>query len=178
PTAGRSAEAAATPELRQMIETFDRNMKWAGVNHFPLDDDRQGIVHVVGPEQGITLPGFIVVCSDSHTSTHGALGAIAFGIGQSENAHVLATQTLWQRRPKVMRINVTGSRGHGVTAKDVILSIIGMIGAGGATGYAIEYAGPVVEAMSMEERLTICNMSIEAGARCGVVAPDDTTYAY
>src|SRR5690606_35131884 len=148
------------------------------VNYFPLDGAEQGIVHVVGPEQGITQPGFVVVCSDSHTSTHGAVGAIAFGIGQSENAHVLATQTLWQRRPKVMRIFIDGQRGRGVTAKDVILAIIGKIGAGGATGYAIEYAGPVIEAMTMEERLTLCNMSIEAGARCGMVAPDDTTYAY
>ena len=178
PTKGRNAEDAATPDLRRMIETFDENMKRGGVNYFPLSDPRQGIVHVVGPEQGITLPGMIVVCSDSHTSTHGALGAIAFGIGQSENAHVLATQTLWQRRPKVMRITVTGERTAGVTAKDVILAIIQHLGAGGATGYAIEYAGPAIEAMSMDERLTVCNMSIEAGARCGMVAPDETTFSY
>lgn len=178
PTVGRRAEDAATPELARMIETFDTNMKWSKVNYFPLDGAEQGIVHVVGPEQGITQPGFVVVCSDSHTSTHGAVGAIAFGIGQSENAHVLATQTLWQRRPKVMRIFIDGQRGRGVTAKDVILAIIGKIGAGGATGYAIEYAGPVIEAMTMEERLTVCNMSIEAGARCGMVAPDATTFAY
>src|SRR5690606_27947492 len=144
----------------------------------PLHDERQGIVHVVVPEQGITQPGFVVVCSDSRTSTHGAVGAIAFGIGQSENAHVLATQTLWQRRPKVMRIYIDGTRHAGVSAKDIILAIIGQIGAGGATGHAIEYAGPVIEAMSIEERLTVCNMSIEAGARCGMVAPDDTTFAY
>src|SRR5690606_5997534 len=150
PTGGRTAEEAATPELARMIETFDTNMKWAKVNYFPLHDERQGIVHVVGPEQGITQPGFVVVCSDSHTSTHGAVGAIAFGIGQSENAHVLATQTLWQRRPKVMRIYIDGTRHAGVSAKDIILAIIGQIGAGGATGYAIEYAGPVIEAMSME----------------------------
>lgn len=178
PTRGRRPEDAATPEITKMITTFDDNMAWSGVNYFPLSDARQGIVHVVGPEQGITLPGLIVVCSDSHTSTHGALGAIAFGIGQSENAHVMATQTLWQVKPRVMRITVTGRRAPGVTAKDVILAIIGQIGASGATGYAIEYAGPVIEAMSIEERLTVCNMSIEAGARCGMVAPDDTTFAY
>jgi 3-isopropylmalate/(R)-2-methylmalate dehydratase large subunit len=135
-------------------------------------------VHVIGPEQGITQPGLTIVCSDSHTSTHGALGAIAFGIGQSENAHVMATQTLWQVRPKTFRITVEGRRAPGVGAKDVILAIIGRIGAGGATGHAIEYAGPVIAGLSIEERLTVCNMSIEAGARCGTVAPDDTTFAY
>lgn len=178
PTVGRTAQDAATPELARMIETFETNMKWSKANYFPLHGAQQGIVHVVGPEQGITQPGFVVVCSDSHTSTHGAVGAIAFGIGQSENAHVLATQTLWQRRPKVMRLYIEGKRNTGVSAKDIILAIIGRIGAGGATGYAIEYAGPVIEAMTMEERLTVCNMSIEAGARCGMVAPDDTTFAY
>lgn len=178
PTRSRSASGAATPAIAHMIDTFDRNMKWSQAQYFPLGDVRQGIVHIVGPEQGITLPGFIVVCSDSHTSTHGALGAIAFGVGQSENAHVLATQTLWQRRPKVMRIHVAGKRGRGVSAKDVILAIIERIGAGGATGYAIEYTGPVIKAMSVEERLTVCNMSIEAGARCGMVAPDETTFEY
>lgn len=178
PTRARSSAGAATPEIARMIDKFDDNMQWSGVNHFALSDPRQGIVHVVGPEQGITLPGLIVVCSDSHTSTHGALGAIAFGIGQSENAHVMATQTLWQIRPKVMRITVTGRRAPGVSAKDIILAIIGQIGAAGATGHAIEYAGPVIEALSIEERLTLCNMSIEAGARCGMVAPDETTFAY
>jgi 3-isopropylmalate/(R)-2-methylmalate dehydratase large subunit len=178
PTRSRRAEGAATPELTRMIEKFDENMNWGKVNYFPLADVRQGIVHVVGPEQGITLPGLTVVCSDSHTSTHGALGAIAFGIGQSENAHVMATQTLWQVKPKVMRIRVTGKRAPGVSAKDVILAIIAHIGSSGATGYAIEYAGSVIEDMSIEERLTVCNMSIEAGARCGMVAPDETTFAY
>ena len=178
PTRGRTAQEAATPEITQMITTFDDNMAWSGVNHFSLSDPRQGIVHVVGPEQGITLPGLIIVCSDSHTSTHGALGAIAFGIGQSENAHVMATQTLWQVRPKVMRITVTGHRSAFVTAKDIILAIIGKMGASGATGYAVEYAGPVIESLSIEERLTLCNMSIEAGARCGMVAPDEKTFAY
>lgn len=178
PTRSRTAEGAATIELTHMIQQFDRNMQWSGVNHFSLQDPRQGIVHVVAPEQGITLPGLLVVCSDSHTSTNGALGAIAFGIGQSENAHVMATQTLWQSRPKVMRITVDGVRAQGVSAKDVVLAIIARIGASGATGYAIEYAGSVIRDMSIEERLTVCNMSIEAGARCGMVAPDDTTFAY
>ena len=145
---------------------------------FPLEDVRQGIVHVIGPEQGITLPGLVLVCGDSHTSTHGALGAFAFGIGQSENQHVLASQTLWQTRPKTMRITVNGQLATGVTAKDVILAIIGKIGAGGAVGHTIEYAGEVFRAMSIEQRLTVCNMSIEAGARAGMVAPDDTTYEY
>ncbi len=178
PTSSRVSSGAATPEIARMIDQFDQNMDWSGVNHFRLNDKRQGIVHVTAPEQGMVLPGFIVVCSDSHTSTNGALGALAFGIGQSENAHVMATQTLWQIKPKVMRITVHGERQAHVSAKDVILAIIAQIGAAGATGYAIEYAGPVVEAMSIEERLTLCNMSIEAGARCGMVAPDDTTYAY
>jgi len=175
---GRSARDAAHPDIARMMQQFDENMAGSGVQHFPLNDPRQGIVHVVGPEQGITLPGLIVVCSDSHTSTHGALGAIAFGVGQSENAHVLATQTLWQRKPNTMRICVTGSRAPGVSAKDVVLAIIGHIGAAGATGCAIEYAGPVMAAMSVEERLTVCNMSIEAGARCGMIAPDETTFAW
>lgn len=178
PTRARSSAGAATPEIARMIDQFDENMSWSKVNNFPLSDRRQGIVHVVGPEQGITLPGLFVVCSDSHTSTHGALGAIAFGIGQSENAHVMATQTLWQVKPKVMRIRITGERSSGVSAKDVILAVIAHIGSSGATGYAIEYAGPVIERMSVEERLTVCNMSIEAGARCGMVAPDETTFAY
>ncbi|WP_246505065.1 3-isopropylmalate dehydratase large subunit [Microvirga antarctica] len=178
PTTGRMIGDAATPEIARMISQFDENMSWGGIRNFGLRDPRQGIVHVVGPEQGITLPGLTLVCSDSHTSTHGALGAIAFGIGQSENAHVMATQTLWQARPKTMRITIDGRLARGVHAKDVILAIIGKIGAAGAGGHAIEYAGAVVRAMSIEERLTICNMSIEAAARCGMVAPDDTTFAY
>jgi 3-isopropylmalate/(R)-2-methylmalate dehydratase large subunit len=135
-------------------------------------------VHVIGPEQGATQPGITLVCGDSHTATHGALGAVAFGIGSSEVEHVLATQCLWQRKPKFMRITVTGKRGPGIGAKDVILAIIGKIGAGGGVGHAIEYTGPVIAAMTMEERMTVCNMSIEAGARAGMVAPDDTTYRY
>jgi 3-isopropylmalate/(R)-2-methylmalate dehydratase large subunit len=178
PTRSRRAEDAPNPQVERMIRVFDENMDWGGIPSFRLSDRRQGIVHVIGPEQGITQPGLTIVCSDSHTSTHGALGAIAFGIGQSENAHVMATQSLWQARPKTYRITVEGKRAPGVSAKDVILAIIGTIGAGGATGHAIEYAGPVIASLSIEERLTVCNMSIEAGARCGMVAPDDTTFAY
>jgi 3-isopropylmalate/(R)-2-methylmalate dehydratase large subunit len=178
PTRSRRAEDAPNPQVEKMIRVFDENMDWGGVPSFRLSDRRQGIVHVIGPEQGITQPGLTIVCSDSHTSTHGALGAIAFGIGQSENAHVMATQTLWQVRPKTFRITVEGRRAPGIGAKDVILAIIGKIGAGGATGHAIEYAGPMIAGLSIEERLTVCNMSIEAGARCGMVAPDDMTFAY
>ena len=178
PTVSRSLADAPTPEIRRMVETFDRNVAGRGIHLFPLGDRRQGIVHVVGPEQGITQPGLVIVCGDSHTSTHGALGAFAFGIGQSENAHVLATQTLWQVKPRVMRITVEGRRPRGVSAKDVILAIIARIGTDGAVGHVVEYAGPAIAAMSVEERLTVCNMSIEAGARAGMVAPDDTTYRY
>jgi 3-isopropylmalate/(R)-2-methylmalate dehydratase large subunit len=161
-----------------VLRQFDDNMRWGGIRHFGLADPHQGIVHVIGPELGITQPGLTIVCSDSHTSTHGALGAMAFGIGQSENALVLATQTLWQERPKTLRIMVGGKRGAGISAKDVILAIIARIGAGGAGGHAIEYAGPVIRAMTIEERLTVCNMSIEAAARFGMVAPDDVTFQY
>lgn len=178
PTRSRQPSGAPTKQIKEMIVTFDQNMRWANTQYFPLDSEEQGIVHVVGPEQAFSLPGQIVVCSDSHTSTHGALGAIAFGIGQSENTHVLATHTLWQKRPKVMRINVDGKLCDGVTAKDVILFIISTISASGATGYAIEYTGEVVRNLTMEGRLTLCNMSIEAGARCGMVAPDETTFNY
>ena len=178
PTVSRSPADAPTPEIRRMVETFSGNVRTHGIPAFQLDDDRQGIVHIVGPEQGITLPGFLLVCGDSHTSTHGALGALAFGIGVSENEHVLATQTLWQSPQKTMHIVVEGQRPRGVTAKDVILAIIAKIGAGGAVGHVIEYAGAAIRAMSIEERLTVCNMSIEAGARAGMVAPDDTTFNY
>jgi 3-isopropylmalate/(R)-2-methylmalate dehydratase large subunit len=178
PTLGRRAEDAASPAIARMIDTFDENMAWGGIRHYSLQSREQGIVHVVAPEQGITLPGLTIVCSDSHTSTQGAFGAIAFGIGQSENAHVLATQTLWQIRPKTMRVTIDGALGPGVTAKDVMLTLIAHIGAGGASGHAIEFAGQVVRAMSMEARLTICNMSIEAAARLGMVAPDETTFTY
>src|SRR5262249_14006249 len=141
-------------------------------------DQRQGIVHVVGPEQGLSQPGMVMVCGDSHTATHGALGALAFGIGASEVAHVLATQTLWQRKPKNMRIVVDGTLAQAVHATDVILAIIARIGAAGGVGHVIEYAGSTIRALGIEGRLTICNMSIEAGARAGMVAPDDTTFAY
>lgn len=178
PTLGRSAADAANPAIANMIETFDRNMAWGDIRHFSIDSREQGIVHVVAPEQGITLPGLTIVCSDSHTSTQGALGALAFGIGQSENAHVLATQTLWQVRPKTMRVTIDGRLGQGVTAKDVMLTLISTIGAAGAGGHAIEYAGQVVRDMSIEARLTMCNMSIEAAARLGMVAADETTFEY
>ncbi|MCK8779834.1 3-isopropylmalate dehydratase large subunit [Rhizobium sp. NTR19] len=178
PTIGRKSSDAATPAIARMIDTFDENMEWGGVRHFSISSREQGIVHVMAPEQGITLPGLMIVCSDSHTSTQGALGAIAFGIGQSENAHVLATQTIWQSRPKTMRVTIDGVLGQGVTAKDVMLALIAKIGAAGAGGHAIEFTGQVVRDMSIEGRLTLCNMSIEAAARFGMVAPDETTFAY
>ncbi|MCD2178603.1 3-isopropylmalate dehydratase large subunit [Rhizobium sp. C1] len=178
PTRGRALADAASPAIATMIETFDANMEWGGLRHFGLKSREQGIVHVVAPEQGITLPGLTIVCSDSHTSTQGALGAIAFGIGQSENAHVLATQTLWQVRPKTMRVTIDGVLPQGITAKDVMLFLIGTIGAGGAGGHAIEFAGQAVRNMSIEARLTLCNMSIEAAARLGMVAPDEITFDY
>ena len=163
---------------RIQVETLDRNCADFGVPLLGMRDVRQGIVHVIGPEQGFTLPGTTIVCGDSHTSTHGAFGALAFGIGTSEVEHVLATQTLVQKRPKTMRINVEGELPLGCTAKDVILAIIGKIGTAGGTGYVIEYAGPVIRDLSMEGRMTVCNMSIEAGARAGLIAPDETTFAY
>ncbi len=168
----------ADPMVRGKMEMLLENTGAAGIRHFSMDDTRQGIVHVVGPEQGFTQPGVTLVCGDSHTSTHGALGAMAFGIGASEVAHVLATQTLWARRAKTLRINVGGKLAAGVHSKDVILAVIAQISAAGGAGHALEYAGTAIRAMSMEARLTICNMSIEAGARCGMIAPDDTTYQY
>jgi len=178
PTDSRDLAAVADPERREMAQVLGRNAQGGGIRMFGLDDPRQGIVHVIGPEQGATQPGLLIVCGDSHTSTHGALGALAFGIGATEVAHVLATQTLWQRKPKSMRIAVDGALGEGVSAKDVILAIIARIGAAGAVGHAIEYAGSAIQRLSMEGRLTVCNMSIEAGARAGLVAPDDTTFEY
>jgi len=169
---------APDAEIRNMIEILDAHTRQQGIVLFGQGDARRGIVHVIGPEQGLTLPGMLLVCGDSHTATHGALGALAFGIGSSEVEHVLATQTLWQRKPKTMRITVDGRLGAGVGAKDVILAIIAHISAAGGVGHALEYAGAVFRSMSMAERMTVCNMSIEAGARCGMVAPDDTTYAY
>jgi len=169
---------APDAEIAAMIDTLSARTREHGIVLFGRGDARRGIVHVVGPEQGLTLPGMLLVCGDSHTATHGALGALAFGIGSSEVEHVLATQTLWQRRPRTMRITVDGRLGSGVGAKDVILTIIATLGAGGGVGHALEYAGEVVRAMSIGERATVCNMSIEAGARCGMVAPDETTFAY
>ncbi|MCK5384014.1 MAG: 3-isopropylmalate dehydratase large subunit [Alphaproteobacteria bacterium] len=165
-------------DSRIQIETLRNNCKDFGVQLFDLMDKRQGIVHIIGPEQGFTLPGMTIVCGDSHTSTHGAFGALAFGIGTSEIEHVLATQTLIQKPSKNMRISVNGKLGTGVTAKDIILSIISKIGTAGGTGYVIEYAGDTIRNLSMESRMTICNMSIEAGARAGLIAPDQTTFTY
>ncbi|HYE90293.1 MAG TPA: 3-isopropylmalate dehydratase large subunit [Terriglobales bacterium] len=166
------------PEIRAMVDALAGHTAARKIGYFGVGDARRGIVHVIGPEQGLTQPGILLVCGDSHTATHGALGALAFGIGSSEVEHVLATQCLWQRKPKVMRITVDGRLGTGVGAKDVILAIIAKIGAGGGVGYAIEYAGAVLRAMSVDERMTVCNMSIEGGARAGMVAPDETTFAY
>jgi 3-isopropylmalate/(R)-2-methylmalate dehydratase large subunit len=168
----------ADPISKQQIDTLRENCREFGIQHYDLDDPNQGIVHIIGPEQGFTLPGMTIVCGDSHTSTHGAFGALAFGIGTSEVEHVLATQTLLQKRPKNMRITVEGALPFGVTAKDVILAIIGKIGTAGGTGHVIEYAGDVVRGLSMAGRMTICNMSIEAGARAGLIAPDETTFQY
>ena len=164
--------------LGALVTNLLKNAKRNGINLFELKDQRRGIIHVVGPEQGITQPGMIIVCGDSHTSTHGALGALAFGIGASDVSHVLATQTLRQPKPKSMRITVTGKRPIGVTAKDIVLSIIHRIGAAGGSGHVIEYTGKGIEDLSIEERLTVCNMSIEAGARAGMIAPDTKTFKY
>ncbi len=166
------------PVARTQVEALDANCQEFGIEEFAMGDIRQGIVHVVGPEQGKVLPGMTVVCGDSHTSTHGALGAIAMGIGTSEVEHVLATQTLIQKKPKVMRINVEGDLPTGITGKDVALYIIGEIGTAGGTGYAIEFAGSAIRALSMEGRMSLCNMTIEAGARCGMVAVDEVTIDY
>ena len=163
---------------RLQVDTLTENCREFGVELFGMRDVRQGIVHVIGPEQGFTLPGTTIVCGDSHTSTHGAFGALAFGIGTSEVEHVLATQTLVQKKPKTMRISVDGELPIGCTAKDVILTIIGQIGTAGGTGYVVEYAGSVIRGLSMEGRMTICNMSIEAGARAGLIAPDEKTIEY
>ncbi len=163
---------------RIQVQTLEDNAKEFGVTYFKMDDKRQGVVHIVGPEQGFTLPGNTIVCGDSHTSTHGAFGALAFGIGTSEVEHVLATQTLIQKRAKNMRITVNGKLPLGVTAKDIVLAIIGKIGTAGGTGYVMEYAGEAIRNLSMEGRMTVCNMSIEAGARAGLIAPDDSTFNY
>jgi 3-isopropylmalate/(R)-2-methylmalate dehydratase large subunit len=177
PTIGRSM-GNSDPESRVQVATLEANAAEFGVEYLPLPDIRQGIVHIVGPEQGFTLPGTTIVCGDSHTSTHGAFGALAFGIGTSDVEHVLATQTLLISKSKNMRVTVNGTLPLGVTAKDMALAIIAHIGTAGGTGHVIEYAGEAVKALSMEGRMTLCNMTIEGGARAGLVAPDETTFAY
>src|SRR6059058_2940669 len=174
PTAARIRDMLS----REQVQALERNCAEFGIPVYSLGSARQGIVHVIGPELGVTQPGMTIVCGDSHTSTHGAFGALAFGIGTSEVEHVLATQTLVQKSPKSMRIWYGGALGFGVTAKDLILATIGRLGTAGAVGYAVEYAGPVIESLSMENRMTVCNMTIEGGGRAGMVAPDDTTFAY
>jgi len=166
------------PQARQLIKEIEENCRDFGIALFGVGNEHQGIVHVIGPELGATQPGMTIVCGDSHTSTHGAFGALAFGIGTSEVEHVLATQTLLQRKAKTMEVRVDGTLKKGVSAKDIILALIAKIGVGGATGYAIEYRGSAIRGLSMEERMTVCNMSIEAGARAGMVAPDETTFSY
>jgi len=180
PTTNRQLGAAATndPAIRGMLELAAENADRHGIRHFGLDDPEQGILHVVPPELGITQPGLLMVGADSHTSTHGALSALAFGIGASETRHVLTTQTLWQRRPKNLLVRIDGELPFGCSGKDIILNIIARIGTAGGVGYAIEYAGSTIRALSMEGRMTVCNMSIEAGARTGMIAPDETTLAY
>jgi 3-isopropylmalate/(R)-2-methylmalate dehydratase large subunit len=177
PTTGRS-HGIEDPEAALQVRTLAGNCAEFGIEYFNELDPRQGVVHIVGPEQGFTLPGTTIVCGDSHTSTHGAFGALAHGIGTSEVEHVLATQTLIQKKARNMRVTVDGTLGDGVTAKDIALAIIGQTGTAGGTGYVIEYAGEAIRALSMEGRMTVCNMSIEAGARAGMIAPDEKTYAY
>src|SRR3954471_16009624 len=177
PTTDRK-DGIADPTSRLQVETLDANAKSYGLTYFNMNDKRQGIVHVIGPEQGATLPGMTVVCGDSHTSTHGAFACLAHGIGTSEVEHVLATQCLVTQKMKNMRINVEGPLGRGVTAKDIVLAIIGRIGTAGGTGYAIEFAGSTIRALSMEGRMTVCNMAIEAGARAGMIAVDEVTIEY
>jgi 3-isopropylmalate/(R)-2-methylmalate dehydratase large subunit len=179
PTDGTMAARLIADELsRVQVETLERNCEEFGLKVYSLGSDRQGIVHVIGPELGVTQPGMTIVCGDSHTSTHGAFGSLAFGIGTSEVEHVLATQCLVQKRPRTMRINYAGELGAGVTPKDLILATIGKLGTGGMTGYAVEYAGPAVAALSMPGRMTICNMTIEGGGRAGMIAPDETTFEW
>ncbi len=177
PTTDRS-KGIDDSESKIQVDTLRKNCKEFGVELFDVNDKRQGIVHIIGPEQGFTQPGTVIVCGDSHTATHGAFGALAFGIGTSEVEHVLATQTLIQKKSKNLRINVNGALPKGVTAKDVILKIIGTIGTAGGTGYVIEFAGDVIKNLSMEERMTVCNMTIEAGARAGLISPDEKTFEY
>jgi len=177
PTTNR-ANGIADPTSRLQVETLDANAKEFDLTYFGMNDKRQGIVHVIGPEQGATLPGMTVVCGDSHTSTHGAFACLAHGIGTSEVEHVLATQTLLAKKSKSLLVQVDGPLPHGVTAKDIVLAVIGRIGTAGGTGYAIEFAGSTIRSLSMEGRMTVCNMAIEAGARAGMIAVDDTTINY
>jgi 3-isopropylmalate/(R)-2-methylmalate dehydratase large subunit len=176
-TAGRD-QKIDNEESRIQVEALDRNARDFGIHYYPVNDIRQGIVHIIGPEQGWTLPGMTIVCGDSHTATHGAFGALAHGIGTSEVEHVLATQTLIQRKGKNMKVEITGSLRPGVTAKDITLSVIGETGTAGGTGYVIEYCGQAIRELSMEGRMTVCNMAIEGGARAGLIAPDEKTFAY
>ncbi len=179
PTDGTPVSAMIRDALsRRQVEALERNCDEFGIPLYSLGSERQGIVHIIGPELGVTQPGMTIVCGDSHTATHGAFGALAFGIGTSEVEHVLATQTLAQPKPRSMRINYTGALGRGVTAKDLILGTIGQMGTNGAAGHAVEYAGGVIEGLSMEQRMTICNMTIEGGGRSGMIAPDDTTFEW
>jgi 3-isopropylmalate/(R)-2-methylmalate dehydratase large subunit len=179
PTDGTPVAAKIKDELsRVQVQTLERNCAEFGIPVYSLGSERQGIVHVIGPELGVTQPGMTIVCGDSHTATHGAFGALAFGIGTSEVEHVLATQCMVQSKPKSMRISYTGELGFGVTAKDLILATIGQIGVAGATGHVVEYAGPAIEALGMEGRMTVCNMTIEGGGRAGMIAPDQTTFDY
>ena len=177
-TAGREDPSQMNEESRIQVEALDKNAREFGVHYYPITDKRQGIVHIVGPEQGWTLPGITMVCGDSHTATHGAFGALAHGIGTSEVEHVLATQTLIQKKSKNMKVEITGKLNPGVTAKDITLSIIGKTGTAGGTGYVIEYCGEAIRDLSMEGRMTVCNMAIEGGARAGLIAPDETTFEY
>ena len=178
PTTPDRVNGIENPESRIQVEALDKNAKDFGVHYYPVNDIRQGIVHIVGPEQGWTLPGMTVVCGDSHTATHGAFGALAHGIGTSEVEHVLATQTLIQTKSKNMKVEITGQLRPGVTAKDITLSVIGRTGTAGGTGYVIEYCGEAIRSLSMEGRMTVCNMAIEGGARAGLIAPDETTFEY
>ncbi|MGY3438719.1 MULTISPECIES: 3-isopropylmalate dehydratase large subunit [unclassified Marinovum] len=178
PTTEDRVNGIDNEESRIQVEALDKNAKEFGVHYYPVSDVRQGIVHIVGPEQGWTLPGMTVVCGDSHTATHGAFGALAHGIGTSEVEHVLATQTLIQKKSKNMKVEITGKLRPGVTAKDITMSVIGETGTAGGTGYVIEYCGEAIRDLSMEGRMTVCNMAIEGGARAGLIAPDETTYAY
>ncbi|MEJ2001013.1 MAG: 3-isopropylmalate dehydratase large subunit [Maritimibacter sp.] len=177
-TLDRASGVIENEESRIQVEALDKNARDFGVNYYPVDDVRQGIVHIVGPEQGWTLPGMTVVCGDSHTATHGAFGALAHGIGTSEVEHVLATQTLIQQKSKNMKVEITGKLNPGVTAKDITMAVIGETGTAGGTGYVIEYCGEAIRDLSMEGRMTVCNMAIEGGARAGIIAPDETTFEY